>query len=57
MEQFTARGKFKYDVVILSGFGKIDEFNDIRVIELAHNLHFFQDVCSLSFMLACNPKN
>lgn len=53
MEQFATRRKLKYDVVILSGFGKIDQFNDIRVIELAHNLYFFQDVCSLSRMLAC----
>lgn len=44
MEQFATWGKFENDVVILLGFGKVDELDDVGVVQLAHNLDFFQNV-------------
>lgn len=47
MEKLPAGTQFQDDIVILARFGKLDQFNDVRVIDLAHNLYFFQDVGSL----------
>ena len=47
MKEFTSRAKLKDDVVVLSGFGEIMEFDDIRMVDLSHYLHLFQDVRSL----------
>ena len=47
MEQFATLCEFENDIVILPRFREIDKLDDIRVIKLAHNLDFFQDVGAL----------
>ena len=47
VEQLASRGKLKNDVVVLSRFGKVDQLDNVGVIELAHDLDFFKDVRSL----------
>lgn len=47
VEQLTTRGELENNVVIRLGFRKVDELDDVGMIELAHNLHLFQNVCAL----------
>lgn len=47
VEELASRAKLKNDIVVLSGFGEVDEFDDVGVIDLPHDLHLFQDVRSL----------
>lgn len=47
VEELAAGAELEDDVVILAGFGKVDQFGDIGVVEVAHNLHFLEDVRSL----------
>lgn len=47
MEQLATRAELKDDVVVLFGLGKVDQFDDVGVIQLSHNLDFFKDICSL----------
>lgn len=47
MEELAALGEFENDVVILSRFRKFDEFDDVWMIKLTHDLYFFQDVGAL----------
>lgn len=47
MEKLAARAKFKDNIVILSCLLKFDEFDNIRVLNLSHDLDFLQDVRSL----------
>lgn len=47
MKQLAARTKFQDDVIVLPRLGEVDELDDIGVVELTHDLHFFEDVCSL----------
>lgn len=52
VEQLAAGCQLKDDVVVLFRFGKVDEVDDVGVLELAHDLDFFQNVCSLRLMSA-----
>ncbi len=47
MEELASWAEFKDDVVVLARFGKVDELDNIRVIQLPHDLHFFEDIGSL----------
>lgn len=47
MEEFAARAELEHNVVILTGFGEVDEFDNIGMVELSHDLYFFEDVRSL----------
>lgn len=47
MEELAARAKLQDNVVVLTGFGEVDEFDDIGMVELSHDLDFLEDVCSL----------
>lgn len=47
MEQFATRAQLEDDVIVLSGLGEVDEFYDVGVIQLAHDLHLLEDVGSL----------
>ena len=47
MEKLAARAELQNDVVVLAGFGEIDQLDDIRVVDLSHNLHFFENIGSL----------
>jgi hypothetical protein len=40
MEELSAGGQLQNDVVVLLGFGKVDELNDVWVIQLSHDLYF-----------------
>lgn len=47
VEQFASRTQLQHDVIILGRFGEVHELDDVGVIDLSHNLHFFEDVGSL----------
>lgn len=47
VEELAAGAELEDDVVILPGFGKVDQFGDIGVVEVAHDLHFLEDIRSL----------
>lgn len=59
MEELPAGAEFQDDIIILARLGKLNQFDDVRVIDLAHNLYFFQDVGSLykrSVIIPCSRK-
>lgn len=47
VEQLSTWAEFENNVVELGRFGEIDQLDNVGVIELAHNLNFLEDVCSL----------
>ena len=47
VEQLASRTKFKNDVVVLAGLREVKELDDIRMVDLPHDLHLFKDVGSL----------
>lgn len=47
MEELASRAELKDDIVVLARLGKIDKSDDVGVIQLAHDLHLFEDVGSL----------
>ena len=47
VEKLATRAQLEDDVVVLPGLGEVDQVDDIRVVELAHDLNFFEDVGSL----------
>ena len=47
VEQLASGGEFEDDVVVLAGFGEIEEFYDVGVVKLAHDLYLLEDVGSL----------
>ena len=47
MEELAARAELQDDVVILTTFGEIKKLDDIWVVDLTHDLYFFEDVLSL----------
>lgn len=52
VEQLAAVRQLENNVVVLPRLGKFDELDDVRVVELAHDLHLFQDVGPLSWWSA-----
>jgi len=50
VEEFSSRTKLQNDEIVLSGFRKIDELDDIGMIQLAHDLNFLENVCTLQKM-------
>ena len=60
MEELAARAELQDNVVVLSGFGEVDKFDDIRVVELSHDLYLFEDVRSLFEkirLISCDNRN
>lgn len=47
VEELASGAELQDDIVILSGFGEIDQLDDIRVVEVAHNLDFLENICTL----------
>jgi hypothetical protein len=47
MEEFATRTQLEDDVVILLGLAEFNKLNDVGVVEVAHNLDFFEDIRSL----------
>lgn len=47
VEQLATRTQLEDDEVMLAGFGKVDEANDIGMVQLSHDLNLFEDVGSL----------
>lgn len=47
VEELAARCQLKDNVVVLLGFGEIEEADDVGVVEFAHNRDLFEDVCAL----------
>lgn len=47
MEELAARAELQDDIVILTTFGEIEKLDDVRVVDLTHDLDFFEDVLSL----------
>lgn len=57
MEQFAPWTQFQNDIVVLARLGEFDEFDNIRVIELSHNLDLFQDVRALQQISVYSATN
>jgi hypothetical protein len=47
MEELAARTQLQDDVVVLLGFGEVDQSDDIGMIKLTHDLDFLEDIRSL----------
>jgi hypothetical protein len=47
VEKFSAWAELEDNVIVLTRLRKLDQFDDIRVIYLAHDLDLFEDVRSL----------
>ena len=47
VEELAARAEFQNNIVVLARLGKVDQLDDVRVIYLSHDLHFFENVGSL----------
>jgi hypothetical protein len=47
MKELPARTELENDVVILSRLGKVNELDNIGMIQLSHDLNFFQNIGSL----------
>lgn len=47
VEKLATRAELKNDIVVLSGFGEVDKLHDVGMIELAHDLDFLENICSL----------
>lgn len=47
VEELAARTEFQNDIVVLARLGKVNQLDDIWVIYLSHDLHFFENVGSL----------
>lgn len=48
MEQLATWSQLQNNKVIVLGLGKVDQLDNIGVVELLHNLNFFENVCPLS---------
>lgn len=47
MEELATGAQLQYDVIVLFRFGEVDQADDIGMVQLAHDLNFFEDVGSL----------
>lgn len=47
MEQLPSGAKFQDNVIILSRLGKVNQLDNVWVINLAHNLDFLENIGSL----------
>jgi hypothetical protein len=47
MKEFSARTEFEDDEIVLPGFVKVEELDNIWVVQLSHDLNFFENVRSL----------
>jgi hypothetical protein len=47
MEELATGTQLKNDIVILPGLREIDQLDDVGMVQLSHDLDFFQDVRSL----------
>ena len=56
MEQLATGAQFEDDVVSLTRFGKMDEFDDVGMVDLSHDLNFFEDVGALYMESARTPQ-
>lgn len=52
VEQFAARAELQNNVVKLGGFREVDQTGNVGVVELAHNLHLFENIGALRHSLA-----
>lgn len=48
VEQLSTGAELENNVVILPRFRKVNQLDDIGVVEVAHNLDFLEDIRSLS---------
>lgn len=44
VKQFAAGRQFEDYVVVLARLGEVDEFDDVGVVDLAHDLNLLEDV-------------
>jgi hypothetical protein len=56
VEQLAAGRQLEDDVVVLPRLGKVDELDDVGVVELLHDLDFFQDVGPLRGVVSFRSK-
>lgn len=47
MKQLPSRAEFENYVIVLGGFGEIYELHNMRVVDLSHDLNFFENILSL----------
>lgn len=47
MEELAAGAQLQDDIIVLAGFGEVDEADNVGVVELPHDLNLFQDVGAL----------
>lgn len=55
VEQLPTGAEFEDDVIILARLGEVDEFNDVGMVDLSHDLHFLEDIGALWMELAQIP--
>lgn len=51
VEELATRAELENDVVVLGRLGEVDQLDDIGVIYLSHDLHFFKNVGSLECII------
>jgi hypothetical protein len=56
VEELAARAKLKDDVVILTRFGEVYELDNVRMVKLAHDLDFLENVGTLREERGCQPR-
>lgn len=54
VEELASGAKFENDIVVLPGLGEVDQFGDVGVIQVAHNLDFLKNICSLRWKHVSN---
>jgi hypothetical protein len=47
VEKLATGAQLENNVVVLARLGEVDELDDIRVIQLPHDLNFFENVGTL----------
>ena len=47
VEELAAGAELEDDVVVLTRLGEVNELDDVRVVELPHDLDFLEDVRAL----------
>ena len=47
MKQLASRAQLEDYVIILPRFREVDETDNVGMVQLTHDLNFFEDICSL----------
>lgn len=47
MEELASWAEFENNIIVLARFGKVNEADNVGVVQLSHDLYLFEDVGSL----------